>query len=199
MFDRLGFEYEIQHPDFEEREQPGLSPEKQIEGFAYGKAKSVFDTLKTNDDVLILGFDTVIDFNGKIVGKQKTKKQAFETIQSYLGHSMDFISGVAIMGYWKGKKVEKVFHEKSSISFRSDVTNCQIRAYLDFGDWKEKGGGFSVNGPAVFMMHDMGGDFHNIVGVPIRALGRAIEEITGKRIFTVLKPAKRDEVVDGLL
>lgn len=199
MFNRLGFEYQVKLPDFEEIETPGIPVQQQIESFAYGKAKSVFDTLKTTDDMCILGFDTVVDLEGQIIGKQKTKKSVFEMIQSYRGKKVEFLTSVAMMGYYKGKKFEEVFSEKSFVSFRSDITNCQIRAYTDFGDWKHKGGGFSINGPAIFLIDEIEGDFHTIIGVPMRRVGRMIERITGKRIFNVLKPAKRREIEDGLL
>jgi len=185
LFDRMGFKYEIAHPPFEEVTNKDISPTQQIQEFALEKAKSVFHKFSTLDDVLIMGFDSLIDFEGTSVGKPKTKKDALEMIQSFIGKSQKVSTGMAMVGNWKGKYFEKVALESTKVQFRSDITNCQIRKYLEFEDWKGKCGSYSILGTGIFFLEPFTGDFQNIVGVPIFKLHEMIREITGKSPLSI--------------
>ncbi len=190
LFDRMGFEYETAYPTFEEVTSKDISPTQQIQEFALEKAKSVLHKFSTLDDVLIMGFDSLIDFEGTSVGKPKTKKDAFEMIQSFIGKSQKVSTGMAMIGNWKGKYFEKVALESTKVQFRSDITNYQIRKYLEFGDWKGKCGSYSILGMGIFFLEPFEGDFQNIVGVPIFKLHEMIREITGKSPLSIFLKEK---------
>ena len=78
------------------------------------------------------------------------------------------------------KYFEKTDFESTEVVFRSDITNCQIRKYLEFGDWRGKCGAYSILGTGIFFLEKIDGDFQNIIGVPVLKLGEMIREITGK-------------------
>lgn len=187
---RMGFQFTIAHPTFEEIIDPKVPPQKQIEYFALEKAKSVFPKFSTEKDVLIMGFDSMIDFEGTSVGKPVTKKAAFEMIQSFIGKKQQVSTGIALVGNWKGKYFEKTSIVNSPVKFRPDITNCQIRRYLEFGDWKGKCGAYSILGTGIFFLESIDGDFQNIVGVPVLKMGEMIREVTGKSPVWILEPFK---------
>jgi septum formation protein len=186
----MGFVFEIEPPDYEEIIIPDQSPEGQIQKFALGKAKSVYERLKNGleGDVMIWGFDSMISFEGKSIGKPKTKKAAFEMIQEFVGKPQAVMSGMACVGMWKGKYFEQVTYESTAIQFRPDITNCQIRSYLEFGDWEGKCGSYSILGTGIFFLESIVEDFQNIVGIPVIKMGEMMREITGKSPFSSLKP-----------
>ncbi|MCF7918157.1 Maf family protein [Candidatus Gracilibacteria bacterium] len=188
LLTRMGFQFEVVHPTFEERIDVTVSPEKQIQHFALEKAKSVFQKFSTLDDVMIMGFDSMIDFKGTSVGKPRTKKAAFEMIQSFIGKSQRVSTGIALVGRWEGEYFEKVSVVHSPVKFRSDITDDQIYRYLEFGDWKGKCGAYSILGTGMFFLESIDGDFQNIVGIPVLKMGEMIREVTGKSPVWVMEP-----------
>ena len=194
LLDRLGLKYEVVVPDYEEVIVPNQSAVDQVLLFAKGKGNSVYKKCIQScksEDFLILAFDSMISCEGRTVGKAHAKKQAFEDIQSFVGKQQQVITGMAILGQWKGKYVEKVVHSSSDVTFRSDITNCQIRSYLNVGDWSGKCGSYSILGSGQFLLESIDGDFQNIIGIPILQMGQVIRDITGKGIYSVLEFEKK--------
>ncbi len=195
---RLGILFEVCAPEFEEIIDEKSSPVEQVEKFALEKARSVYRKLvpdsdrgsKNEKDVLVMGFDSMIEFEGGSIGKPATKKSAFEMIQKFVGKPQKVISGVAVVGNWKGRYFEKTDFESTSVVFRPDITNCQIHRYLEFGDWKGKCGAYSILGTGIFFLEKIDGDFQNIIGVPVLKLGKMIREITGKSPLWVFEQKK---------
>ncbi len=188
LLNRMNFQYEAVAPDYEEHINPNVSPRVQVETFALGKAMSVWHQFEKEDNVLVLGFDSMIEFEGGSIGKAPTKKAAFEMLQKFVGNSQRIITGTALVGKWKGKYFERVALESTEVTFRDDITNCQIRKYLTFGDWKGKCGAYSILGTGIFFLKPFTGDFQNIVGIPVIRVGEMIREVTGKSPFNVVEP-----------
>lgn len=187
LFERLGIVFQMADPDFEEVEDVNKSNIENIKDFALEKALSVYKKIVQNGDFCVIGFDSMVEFEGKIIGKPKTKKRAFEMLQSFVGKPQKIISGIACVGVFKGKYFEKVAMEETAIMFRSDTTNCQIRSYLEFDDWKGKCGAYSILGTGIFLLEKIEGDFQNIIGVPVMLMGEMIREITGKMPLKILE------------
>jgi septum formation protein len=180
LFKRMKFSFQSVAPDFLEIIDKKLSPTENVKKFAYGKALSVFPKFKNEKDIIIMGFDSVSVFDNKIYGKPKSKKEAFEMIQIFRGQEQEIISGVSIIGNWHGKYFKITDYEITKIFFRNDFTNCQIRKYLEFDDYRDKCGAYSILGPGQFFIKKIEGDFQNVVGVPVFKLTDMIQKITGK-------------------
>jgi len=187
LFKRMKFQFQSVHPDFPEIVDTEFSPADNVKNFAYGKAMSVFSSFQNERDVIVMGFDSLSVFDNKIYGKPKSKKEALEMIQDFRGHEQEIISGVSIVGNWHGKFFELTDFETTKIFFRDDYTNCQIRKYLEFDDYSDKCGAYSILGPGQFFIKKIEGDFQNVVGVPIFKLTDMIQKITGKNPLGVLE------------
>jgi septum formation protein len=186
LFRRMKFDLEFVYPDFPEIVNEKLTPAQNVINFAYGKAMSVYPKFKNERDVIIMGFDSVSVFDNQIYGKPKSKKEALEMIQKFRGNEQDIISGVSIVGNFKGKFFELTDHEVTKIFFRDDYTNCQIRKYLEFDDYRDKCGAYSILGPGQFFIKSIKGDFQNVVGVPIFKLTDMIQQVVGKNPLGII-------------
>lgn len=180
--------------DIDESPLAGESLEQQVERLAIEKAQTVLPKYKDEKDLLILAFDSLVAVDGDILGKPKTKKAAFEMFQKYVGKKVDAFSGVCLAGNWKGKPFQTSFVEKSWIHFRDDTTNCQIRAFLEFNDWKGKAGGITVEGPCAFLIDRIEGDFPNVLGVPVIRIGEELRTLFGTNPIKILPRILRKEV-----
>ncbi len=186
LFKRMKFDLEFVNPDFPEIIDDQFSPAENVQNFAYGKALSVFPQFEKEKDVIIMGFDSLSVFDGKVYGKPKSKKEALEMIQAFRGNEQDIISGVSIVGKFKGKFFQLTDHEITKIFFRDDYTNCQIHKYLEFDDYSDKCGAYSILGPGQFFIRKIEGDFQNVVGVPIFKLTDMIQQVTGRNPLGIL-------------
>ena len=191
LFTRLGIAFETVAPTYEEVLDPAQSPEAQAREFALQKARSVYTSFSDVSDVLIVGFDSVIDFEGKTLGKASTRKEAFGMLQSFVGREQHVVTGVSLVGNLKGKPFELTEIERTRVRFRSDTTNCQIRSYLDYNDWQGKCGAYSILGTGIFLLDSIEGDFQNIIGVPVLRLSEMIRTVTGKSPYRVLEIGDR--------
>lgn len=205
LFDRMGIAYQALAPDYEEVIDHSLEPFEQVEAFALGKAESVKDRiigstdeqnnrptdqlkkgepsaidhgLLTND-YLIMGFDSMIEFKGGSLGKAHSLEEARAMLQSFVGESQQVVSGFALMGRYAGKDFKIIGHQSTTCPWRSDITDKEIDHYLTFGDWDGKCGAYSILGPGIFFLDSIEGDFQNIVGVPVIAMGHAIKKALG--------------------
>ncbi len=188
LLDRMGFEYEVSNPCFEEIVDEKFSNQENIKNFSFGKAHSVYPKFKKEKNVLILGFDSMIEIDGNIIGKAKTKKDAFEMIQSFIGKTQKVTTGISIIGNFKSKYFEKTDLVSTTVKFKKEISNCQIRKYLEFGDWSGKCGAYSILGMGQFFIEKIDGDFQNIIGIPVIKMGEMIEKITTKNPITIFEP-----------
>lgn len=180
LFDKMGFSYEVLSPDYEEVIDPDQSPEGQTQEFAVGKAQSVWEQLKHEaGDIMVIGFDSMICFQGGSLGKAKDKADAAQMLQRFVGHEQQIMSGMAVLGRYNGKEFREVVYESTDVKFRSDITEAEIHKYLEFGDWAGKCGAYSILGTGIWFLEYIDGDFQNIVGVPVLKLGEIIKKVVG--------------------
>ncbi len=187
MFTKMGMNFEIMKPECEEIVEKSESMEASVKRLAKEKTLSVFkkhvlDSARGSQekDILILGFDSLVEVENHILGKPKTKKEAFKMFQKYVGKKVGTFTGMTVAGNVNGKYVEKTIVEKSWLVFRSDITNCQIRSFLDFDQWQGEAGGITIEGIGAFLLQDIKGDYQNVLGIPVRTMGEVIRELTGK-------------------
>jgi len=197
LLDKMGFKYEIMPPDYEEIIDPSTTPEGQIKEFALGKAQSVWDQLKSEPgDILVLGFDSMICFQGGSIGKPKDENDALKMLMSFVGHEQQIMSGMAVLGRFNGQEFKEVIHESTSVKFRTDITESEIKKYLEFGDWSGKCGAYSILGTGIWFLEYIDGDFQNIVGVPVLKLGEIMKKITGEAPVENLLPNQIQQTIN---
>lgn len=207
MLQKMGIAFESIAPDYEEVIDRDASPEGQIQEFALGKARSVYDMVKAMkpgrheameqlrsfkaselQNILVLGCDSMIDFEGQSIGKPKDRAEAFEQISQFRSKPQRIMTGCALIGNVDGKYVENIFYESTSVQFRSDITDEQIENFLEFGDWEGKCGAYSILGTGIYFLEYIDGDFQNIIGIPVLKLGEALREVTGKSPLDIFTP-----------
>lgn len=188
LFEKMGICFQVVSPSYEESICFKEPTHQQVTTFAREKARSVYPLYEQEKNVIIMGFDSMIDFEGRSLGKSKHEKEAFEMIQSFIGKPQSVITGVSIIGNTNGVLFEHTDLMSSSVQFRSDITKEQIHKYLAFGDWKGKCGAYSIMGMGIFFLEPFFGDFQNIVGVPVQKLDQMLRKTIGKSAFSVFIP-----------
>ena len=98
-------------------EQPG----QVVEELSYLKCSDIYE--KSLGDVLVIGADTVVASEGKILGKPSSQKDAVKMLQSLQEEGHEVYTGVTIMAREGNENRKKTFHEKTKVVF----TLCQMK------------------------------------------------------------------------
>jgi nucleoside triphosphate pyrophosphatase len=157
ILEQLGVEFRAVSPAVDElREGP---PERLVVENARRKAEAV-------DGPLVLGVDTTVALDGRTYGKPPDRAGAGDTLSALSGREHEVWSGIALRG--KARQVE-VRSARTLVRFRA-LSGAELEWYLATGEWRERAGGYAIQGRGAALVEEIQGDFWNVVGLPVPAL-----------------------------
>lgn len=129
----------------------------------------------TITDIIVLGADTVVACDGKILGKPADTEAAVAMLTMLQGRGHEVYTGVTILYEENGERKTLTFHEKTTVNFYP-MTDAQIREYVATGDPMDKAGAYGIQGLCARYISGIVGDYNNVVGLPV---GRVYQELHG--------------------
>jgi septum formation protein len=114
-------------------------------------------------DHLVLAADTVVAAGRRILGKAETREQAERMLRLLSGRRHRVWTGVALLPPGQRPRTRLV---GSIVTFQR-LTDQQIAAYLDSGEWQGKAGGYAIQGRAEAFVRFLSGSHSNVVGLPL--------------------------------
>lgn len=145
-----------------------------VMNLAEGKARSVAEKIIDQGKNLIIGCDTIVAFNNRILGKPKDKKDALKMLQTLSGNVHEVYSGLAILDV-KSNKIRKDF-VCTKVKF-SKLTSAQIEKYVNTGDPMDKAGAYGIQGKAGVFVENINGCYYNVVWLPLNKLNSMLMEM----------------------
>ncbi len=158
LLTEYGFEYEIIKSDFEEG--VSHSPEATAIKNAVGKATFVYFKLKDSNCV-VLGADTIVVFNGEILGKPKDIKDAVNMLKKLSGNTHTVITACAITSN-EGTALKSF---SSEVTF-NELSDELIKDYVSTGSPLDKAGAYGVQ-DGFNIVKKVNGSLNNVIGLPI--------------------------------
>lgn len=164
-----GFSFKVVTAEFEEKAF-STDPTLTAKTFALGKATAVFEKIK-NENVLVLGADTVVFFDGEILGKPKDESCAREMLKRLSGKTHTVVTGYALLSNG-GVICDSV---ATQVTFNK-LSDELIESYLASGLYKGKAGSYGIqdNFPLV---KEYDGSLTNVIGLPIEVISPIIKDI----------------------
>lgn len=159
-------DFEIITREINEIKDDTFSPWTTVMGLAFGKG---IEVAKENVDSIVLSADTLVELDGKLMGKPKNRDEAREMIKSLSGKIHNVYTAYAIFKLSQG--IKYVDYEKSSVKFY-DLSHDEIENYLDTLEYEDKAGAYGIQGKGALLVKEIRGDFFNIVGLPIGKINR---------------------------
>ena len=156
-----GYEFVVRVADADETIPEGTSPEDAVVFLAARKAMAV----ERAADEVVLGADTIVVLDGKILGKPKDRDDAFSMLKSLSGRIHSVFTGVCIIK--NGKTM--TFAEETQVEFLP-LADKEIYTYIDTNDCYDKAGAYGIQGYASKFVRRINGDYFNVVGLPISAI-----------------------------
>ena len=150
-------------------------PSQVVEELSAQKAEDVYQQYekKNAGDFLVIGSDTVVAADGKILGKPKDKEEAYQMISMLQGKAHQVYTGVTLLIKKDGKKIRKTFHECSDVHVYP-MCKEEIREYIATGEPMDKAGAYGIQGLCARFVEKIQGDYNNVVGLPV---GRLYQEL----------------------
>lgn len=151
----------------EEKWDPQLSPKELVQFLALHKAAEV--AKKCDPEDIVIGADTVVALDGKVLGKPHNAAHAFKMLSSLSTRRHMVYTGIAIR---QGEQ-KMVGVESTEVRFCS-LTEQEILDYIATGEPMDKAGAYGIQGRGALFVDSIRGDFYNVVGLPICRLGRML-------------------------
>lgn len=131
-------------------------------------------------DGLIIGADTVVAVDNKILGKPKDEAQASNMLHELSGCTHSVFTGVCIILKKDDQIVDKsIFCEETKVTMYP-LTKEEIEDYIQGGEPMDKAGAYGIQGEAGMFIEKIDGDYYNVVGLPIGRLIREIKRVCKK-------------------
>ena len=167
LLSKLDYPFEVIPSNCEEI-TASVNPTDIVQDLAQLKAREVFSAHR---DSVVIGCDTVVDFNGEIMGKPKNHADAVRMLNELSGNTHYVHTGVCILspvGEW-------LFCDSTKVVFRK-LSDSEIRRYVDNGDADGKAGAYGIQDDSCFAA-SYEGDFDNVVGLPTARVLEILDKI----------------------
>ena len=171
---KMGISYQFFKPNISERiktKNPRLLAVK----LAQQKVVSVEQKIKQG---IIIGVDTVVVINNRILGKPKNKEDARIMLNLLSGRKHRVISGIYILQKPQYHSIKT--SETTKVKFRI-LKKQEIDKYLDSKEPYDKAGAYGIQGKAGFFVDEINGCYFNVVGLPITKLLKCLKIIKYNR------------------
>lgn len=162
-----GFDFTVEVSDAPETADPSLTPAQLVEGLAQQKANAV---AQNHPDEAVVGADTVVVLQGKVLGKPKDREDAVRMLGLLSGREHEVYTGVCIVCGGR----EKRFHVCTRVKFYP-LTRQEIDDYVTTGEPMDKAGAYGIQGKGCTLVESIVGDYYNVVGFPIARFVREIK------------------------
>ncbi|MDQ6785661.1 MAG: Maf family protein [Acidobacteriota bacterium] len=196
----VGWEFEKHVADIDESEFAGEKPEDYVRRLAHTKAQTVAEFY---ENALVLGADTIVVIDEKIIGKPKDLEDARRMLRLLSGNWHKVLTGVALVKKEREKgrneedeqiklvasdeqspkpKTQNVIFgladlQKTRVKF-AELSDAEIELLIEKGEPLDKAGAYAVQAQAALFIEEIQGDYWNVVGLPINLVYRLVKEFT---------------------
>ena len=168
LLEQMGLSYEVVVSDVDEGGLNHMPPKELVQALASLKANAVAkERIYERQDALIIGADTVVVLNNKILGKPKDSQDAERMLRSLSGKKHIVYTGVSIID--SNANTEEVFAEKSIIHMK-ELTSEEIKEYVLTKEPLDKAGSYGIQGKGGVFVEKIEGDYFSVMGLPIAKL-----------------------------
>lgn len=159
--------FEVIPASADEKVNLSLFPENIACALAESKCDAVF---ASNPEKTVIGCDTVVVFEGEILGKPKDRQDAANTLKRLSGKTHFVITGVCVRN--KHRKI--IEYDKTEVKFNI-LSDDFIKIYVDGGSPLDKAGSYGIQDGGI--VKEYFGSYTNVVGLPVTLVKKMLEEV----------------------
>ncbi len=159
----VGWKFEKEVADVDETEITGEKPEDYVQRLAKTKAETV---AANHRHALILGADTIVVIENKIVGKPKDYEVARRMLDMLSGNWHEVLTGIALVKVSEGNFETRVNLQRTRVKF-AKMNDAEIEFLIEKGEPLDKAGAYAVQAQAALFIEEIADDYWNVVGLPV--------------------------------
>jgi len=168
-----GFTFEVIPPEVAEDNPDNEAPAMLVERLALDKAEAVAGRFHRQDNVVVLGADTVVVVDSTLLGKPSSPTEARQMLQRLSGRTHEVITGVALVEPETARRT--VAHETTRVFFRP-LEPQEMEDYVATGEPLDKAGAYAIQGGASRFVTRVEGCYFNVMGLPVALVDRLLRE-----------------------
>jgi septum formation protein len=146
--------------DLDERAERGETPRRLALRLAEAKAALV---AARQGGAFVVAADTVVCVGRRVLPKAEGREEARDCLTLLSGRAHRVETGVAVVSP-QGQSASRLVETRVHVKRLSDA---EIEAYLDSGEWRGKAGGYAIQGRAGAFVLDLQGSYSGVVGLPL--------------------------------
>ncbi len=166
LMTEAGYKFTVVTSDVDESVFPtdGVSVCDYTKQLALAKANSVASEHPTS---LVIGADTVVDFQGRIIGKAADAKEAQQITEKLFSTPHKVITGIAIV---RLSDNTRLLDSDTTTVYPRKMTAEQIAEHVAGGSWKDKAGAYAIQETGDEFVEKIEGSLTNVMGLPMELL-----------------------------
>lgn len=172
LLKQIGLDFQVCPSGLSETVATPTSPAEVVEELALKKAQTVGRRFNRG---LIIGADTVVAINRKIIGKPENNRHAIEILSQLSGNHHEVVTGVSLLDLEKERQI--VWSKRTLVHFRK-LRESEILEYVSSHDVSDKAGAYGIQEKAAAFVSRVEGCYFNVVGLPLASLVEKLWELS---------------------
>ncbi|KKT01166.1 MAG: septum formation protein Maf [Candidatus Nomurabacteria bacterium GW2011_GWF2_43_8] len=166
---QTGLKFEIIASNYDEDITLPLPPGELVKFISRKKAESV---ARNYDDAIVIGGDTLVYFDGQVLGKPHISLRAKEMLKMLSGNEHSIFTGFTVIDTKNGKIASDFIEAKVKFKNLSDE---EINEYIETGEPLTRAGAYDIQKVRETFVERFTGDYEGIVGLPVGPLLKVLE------------------------
>ncbi|QXI54383.1 Maf family protein [Pseudomonas alvandae] len=162
LLTQIGVPFTAIGADIDETPLDHETPSAYVERLARGKAEAGRRALSPDIDGCVLGADTAVVLDGRVLGKPQDQADAVSMLLGLSGRDHEVLTAIAVLD---GQRCESRV-VRSRVSFRS-ITEQEALAYWASGEPRDKAGSYGIQGLGAVFVARLEGSYSAVVGLPL--------------------------------
>ncbi|WPC30280.1 Maf-like protein [Pseudomonas moraviensis] len=162
LLTQVGVQFSAISADIDESPLPDESPSAYVERLARGKAEAGRRSVVSDHPFCVLGADTAVVLDGKILGKPVDEADACAMLMMLSGNEHEVLTAIAVL---EGERCESRV-VRSRVHFRT-ISRDEAAAYWASGEPRDKAGGYGIQGLGAVFVAGLEGSYSAVVGLPL--------------------------------
>ena len=167
LLKQVNIPFKVIPPKVREEDLAAGEVSRMVMVLAEAKVKSIIPYLDDDSYRWVVGFDTLIEAPGLILGKPGDRSEARRTLETLSGGAHRVITGIALLPI-KGGKI--LLDYCTSIVHFNPMNRDEIEYYLNTEEWQGAAGAYRIQEKGAFFIKSLEGSYSNVVGLPLSRL-----------------------------
>lgn len=173
LMQMLNIPFEVIVSNCEEKYDDGKTIYEQCLDISYQKALNVYNQM--DGERIVIGVDTIVNFNNKVYGKPKSKEDAINMLKDLSGNCHEVITGISMLIYKDSNYYEEMIYDVSKV-YIDKMDDLEINEWVLNDDVCDMAGGYGIQTEFGKYIRKIEGSYYNIVGLPIDIIYKLLKK-----------------------